>query len=105
MSNTFTNVAGFQVSSPVNQDNMVDYMIEFEMGELDGERTIQLFQYLIDTGLAWKLQGFYGRTAKELIGQGYCYQALDLDRHGTYIEAEPHDVEEWSQPPLLPSGE
>ena len=30
------------------------------------------WQYLIDTGLVWRLQGWYGRTAKRLIDDGYC---------------------------------
>lgn len=33
---------------------------------------IQAWQYLIDTGFAWTLQGTYGRTAKHLIEQGIC---------------------------------
>lgn len=30
------------------------------------------WQYLIDTGTCWKLQGWFGRTAMGLIDQGIC---------------------------------
>lgn len=33
---------------------------------------VEAWQYLIDTGLAWQLQGWYGRTAQRLINDGYC---------------------------------
>jgi len=33
---------------------------------------IEAWQHLIDTGLAWTLQGWYGRTAQQLIEQGVC---------------------------------
>ena len=32
----------------------------------------QAFQYLIDTGMVWQLQGWYGRTAVNLINAGIC---------------------------------
>ena len=38
----------------------------------ENEEEIAAWQYLIDTGLAWKLQGWFGRTAKRLIDEGYC---------------------------------
>ncbi len=47
-------------------------LIAFEDGELEYDETIELFQHLIDNGLAWKLQGFYGRTAQDLIDAGLC---------------------------------
>ena len=40
------------------------------MAEDDEE--IEAWQYLIDTGMAWQLQGWFGRTAKRLIDEGYC---------------------------------
>lgn len=36
------------------------------------ELYIQSFQTLIDSGIVWTLQGFYGRTAMALIEKGYC---------------------------------
>ena len=36
------------------------------------EEVISAWQHLIDTGLAWKLQGWFGRTASHLIGIGVC---------------------------------
>jgi hypothetical protein len=52
--------------------DQVDKIIAFEQGDLDEEGTIQLFQELIDSGLAWQLQGSYGRMARNLIEAGYC---------------------------------
>ena len=37
------------------------------------EQYIQAWQHLIDTGLAWQLQGFFGRTASTMIQNGLCY--------------------------------
>jgi len=48
----------------------VDKLVDYESGLLDEEQIIELFQELVDTGLAWQLQGFYGRTAKALIEAG-----------------------------------
>ena len=36
------------------------------------DQIIKAWQFLIDTGLAWQLQGFFGRTAKQLIETGVC---------------------------------
>ncbi len=45
-------------------------IIAYETGELDEEKMIELFQHLVDTNLAWQLQGHYGRTATALIEAG-----------------------------------
>jgi hypothetical protein len=34
------------------------------------EEVIEAWQWLVDTGLAWQLQGWYGRTATTLIEDG-----------------------------------
>jgi hypothetical protein len=54
---------------------MINQVIAYEQGELDEEGIIDMFQQLINSGLAWKMQGSYGRTAKALIDAGYCVEA------------------------------
>ena len=34
------------------------------------DEVIEAWQYLVNTGLAWQLQGFFGRTAERLIEEG-----------------------------------
>jgi hypothetical protein len=50
--------------------DQVDKIIAFESGELDEEQTVELFQELVNSGLAWQLQGSYGRMAQALIDAG-----------------------------------
>lgn len=55
----------------LNTPGLTDRIIAFESGELDDyDEVIELFQQLVDTGLAWQLQGAYGRTAARLIEEG-----------------------------------
>ncbi len=53
----------------------LDAMIAWENGELDEFEEIELFQRLIDSRLAWSLQGMYGRQAHRLIAAGRCRPA------------------------------
>ena len=53
-------------------DLNVSQIIAYEQGDLSEEEVITLFQKLIDSGLAWTLQGHYGRTAMRLIEEGVC---------------------------------
>jgi hypothetical protein len=50
--------------------NLAQQIIDYEQGELDDDQTVDLFQKLVDTGMAWELQGSYGRTAQFLIRAG-----------------------------------
>jgi len=50
---------------------VVDKIIAYEGGELSDSEVIELFSILIKNGMAWNLQGCYGRTAEALIKSGY----------------------------------
>lgn len=50
----------------------VDDIIDYENGDMDWDRLVHFFQNLIDNGMAWTLQGHYGRMAQGLIDEGYC---------------------------------
>jgi len=45
-------------------------IIAFEDGQLEHHEVVELFQALVNTGLAWSLQGSYGRLAMQLIESG-----------------------------------
>lgn len=56
--------------------DLLTRLMEYEDGLLDQAATVALFQYLIDSGMAWRLQGSYGRTAQHLIDTGLCRKRL-----------------------------
>ena len=45
---------------------------DYESGQMTEEETVVFFQMLINTGMAWNLQGHYGRMAYKLISDGKC---------------------------------
>ena len=49
----------------------------YENGEMSDEETIEFFQTLVNTGMAWQLQGHYGRTAMSLIESGIVHPAVE----------------------------
>lgn len=53
-------------------DTFTAVMIAEGVEPADEETQIAAWQYLIDTGLAWRLQGWFGRQATYLIEQGIC---------------------------------
>lgn len=57
----------------MSQFDSVGFCIAWEQGELDESETAEGFQHLIDSGLAWQLQGCYGRTAAALIEADLCH--------------------------------
>jgi hypothetical protein len=63
-----------------NSGDRVSFIMEFENGELSLESTLILFGNLIRTGLAWSLQGAYGRSATSIIEKGF------INRQGEIIK-------------------
>lgn len=66
----------------------LDFIIAYEAGELSDDQIIAGFQAMIDSGLAWQLQGHYGRTAQRLIDAGLC----NIPVRETVGETEPQVV-------------
>lgn len=53
----------------------IDAIMAYEDGTLGEDETLALFQQLVDSGLAWRLQGSYGRTAHMLLQHGLIHPA------------------------------
>ncbi len=47
-----------------------DAMMAWEDGNISEDEAIHLFQTLVDNGMAWTLQGMYGRQAMRMIDAG-----------------------------------
>lgn len=63
-------------SRPIDTTTLI---IQYEQGELDSEETVNLFAELIKSGLAWSLQGHYGRTAMHYISIGVINRRGEID--------------------------
>ncbi len=55
----------------ITNENRVNYIMGYECGDLNDKESLELFSHLIKNGMAWNLQGHYGRTAKYLIDNDY----------------------------------
>ena len=62
-----------KITTPINGPlDLTSDIIAYENGELDEPQVVEFFQNLINTGIAWQLQGSYGRTAADLLKCGLC---------------------------------
>ena len=58
---------------------IADKILDYEDGRLTKGQTVALFQELVDTGMAWTLQGAYGRTANLLIQAGLVKRNVKIE--------------------------
>jgi hypothetical protein len=71
--------------------DLVGATIDFEAGEQEPADTLELFAYLIRTGQAWRLQGYYGRSAANLIRDGFITPEGEITEagHAAVADASP----------------
>ena len=50
--------------------DIVTRIVAYEEDRMSEAEELELFQELVNNGMAWKLQGHYGRTAAYLIAAG-----------------------------------
>ena len=65
--------------------NLVGQIIRYENGEMNEQEMISFFQDLINNGMAWSLQGHYGRVAMALIEEGHCTYAVSRENDSENI--------------------
>lgn len=73
--------------------DLTEQVIAYESGELEHDDMVATFQGLIDSGMAWRLQGSYGRTAHDLIESGLCTlgETGHSDYYGNYVPSR-HEI-------------
>ena len=59
--------------------DVVGNLMAYEAGELSDEDTLKFYGELIQCGLAWSLQGSYGRQAESLIEAGLVNELGEVD--------------------------
>ena len=53
--------------------DILEGIMAYEAGEMNEEQEINFFQKLVNNGMAWSLQGHYGRVATQLIEAGFIH--------------------------------
>lgn len=60
----------------MSEAELYEAMVAYENGDLDEADTARMFQHLVNSGDAWRLNGHYGRTAMDLIAVGLVTRTL-----------------------------
>jgi hypothetical protein len=58
--------------------DLVNNIADWENGEMDDTREDSFFQELVDSGMAWQLQGMYGRRAMQLLAEGRIFKHANV---------------------------
>jgi hypothetical protein len=69
------------------------------------EEYLGAWQTLVDTGLAWRLQGFFGRTARDLIEAGLIQRPGEKAQGPIHNEPAARQGVQQSEPDQAPNGE
>jgi hypothetical protein len=64
----------------VKTKDLIDQMMDYEMGILSDIETLDMFSTIIKEKMQYNLQGHYGRTVTSLIIDGW------LDRNGNILK-------------------
>lgn len=64
----------------VKTKDLIDQMMDYEMGILSDIETLDMFSTIIKEKMQYSLQGHYGRTVTSLIIDGW------LDRNGNILK-------------------
>ena len=62
----------FVITDTYTACGIIEGFVEIPDGVDDYTAHTMAWQHLIDTGVCWQLQGFYGRNAQRLIDDGIC---------------------------------
>ncbi len=72
-----------RIKDRIKEMNLAEWherVLLYETDQMSEQEMISLFQDLVDTGMAWKLQGHYGRTAMILLDAGVIAPPEDVLR-------------------------
>ena len=72
----------------------VDDVIAYEEGTMTEEEEVAMMQEAINSGMAWRMQGSFGRAAMAMIEAGKCTLGEEghRDYYGNYVPSK-HEVE------------
>ena len=62
----------FAITDVFTACGIIEEFVDIPEGVDEYTANVQAWQYLIDSGHAWTLQGWYGRNAHALIQEGIC---------------------------------